>query len=153
MRTPLAALLLLALASAVAVAATPAVPVKVTADTFTVEQDSNRATFTGNVEIVRTGLSMWADVVVVHYGKGGQQDIDRLEASGNVRIKTREQEATGKRAVYDPRSMILTLSEDVTVSGAQGTVRGPELTIDLANDSSVFKSNSGGRVTGVFTPQ
>jgi hypothetical protein len=32
-------------------------------------------------------------------------------------------------------------------------VKGPELTINLANDTSVFKGSEGGRVTGVFTPQ
>jgi hypothetical protein len=30
---------------------------------------------------------------------------------------------------------------------------GPELTINLASNSSVFKGSEGGRVTGVFTPQ
>ena len=33
-----------------------------------------------------------------------------------------------------------------------GTMSGPELTINLASNTSVFKGSEGGRVTGVFTP-
>ena len=130
------------------------IPVKVTADAFTVDQAKQFATFTGNVVIVREDMSMWADKVVVHYGSGGSSDIDSLEAIGGVRIKTPGQEATGRRATFDPKSSILRLIDDVTVKSSKGTVNGPELTINLADDTSVLKgSGGGGRVTGVFTPQ
>ena len=150
MKRAIAALLLGLLASS---AEAEGVPIQVTADTFTVDQVKNLATFTGNVEIIRTGLSMWADLVVVHYGAGGQTDINSLEATGNVKIKTREQQATGRRAVFNPATQILKLSDNVTVVGPQGTVHGPELTIDLEKNTSMFKGSDGGRVTGVFTPK
>lgn len=128
-------------------------PVNVSADDFTIDQSNNNATFSGNVVITRTGLSLWADKVVVVYGSGGQSDIDSLTATGNVRIKTESQDATGGRATFDPDTLILKLSGNVTVSNAQGKLNGPELTINLATNSSVFKGNNEGRVTGVFTPQ
>ena len=128
-------------------------PVKVTADSFTVDQQSGTATFTGNVVVARSGMNMWADKVVVRYGSGGAADIDTLEATGNVRIKTSGQQASGRRATFDPDTAILRLVDDVVVVNAQGTVRGPELTINLATNSSVFKGSEGGRVTGVFNPQ
>ncbi len=128
-------------------------PVKVTADNFTIDQDAGNATFAGNVVITRTGMTLWADKVIVVYGSGGQSDIDSLTATGNVRIKTPSQEATGRQATYDPDTQILKLSDNVTVVNAQGTMNGPELTIDLANNSSTFKGGKGGRVTGIFTPQ
>ena len=136
-----------------AVPAVAAEPVNVTADSFTVDQNNNNATFTGNVVITRTGLKLWADKVVVIYGSGGQSDIDGLTATGNVRIKTDSQEASGAKATFNPDTQILKLSGDVTVVNAQGKLNGPELTINLATNSSVFKGNAGGRVTGVFTPQ
>jgi lipopolysaccharide export system protein LptA len=138
-------------------AATPALaagtPVKVTADSFAVDQSSRHATFTGSVVITRGSMTMWADKVVVNYGKGGESDIDGLEATGNVRIKTSGQEATGSRAVFTPDDSIVRLSGDVKVKNAQGTMSGPQLTINLATDVSVFQGGKGGRVTGVFTPQ
>lgn len=146
-------LILLAVLAFAGPALAAGVPVKVTADDFTVDQGTGLATFTGNVVIVRAGMNMWADTVVVRYGTGGTGDIDQLVATGNVRIKTAGQEATGRRATFDPDSSILRLTDNVTVINAQGTVKGPELTINLANDTSVFKGSEGGRVTGVFTPQ
>jgi lipopolysaccharide export system protein LptA len=127
--------------------------VKVTADSFVVDQGSNHATFTGGVVVVRGSMTLWADKVVVNYGKGGESDIDGLDATGHVRIKTTGQEATGKRAVFTPDDSTVRLSGDVKVKNAQGTMTGPELTINLASNTSVFKGSEGGRVTGVFTPQ
>lgn len=134
-------------------AASAAEPVNVSADNFTIDQGNNNATFSGNVVIIRTGLKLWADKVVVVYGSGGQSDIDSLTATGHVRIKTDSQDATGGRATFNPDTQILKLSDNVTVVNAQGKLNGPELTINLATNSSVFKGNAGGRVTGVFTPQ
>lgn len=133
--------------------AVAAEPVKVTADDFTIDQNNKNATFSGNVVITRTGLTLWANKVVVIYGTGGESDIDSLTATGSVRIKTTTQEATGDKAVFNPDTLVLRLSENVTVVNAQGTVNGPELTINLDSGTSVFKGNEGGRVTGVFTPQ
>jgi lipopolysaccharide export system protein LptA len=136
-----------------ALPAVAAEPVNVTADSFTVDQNNNNATFTGNVVITRTGLKLWGDKVVVVYGSGGPSDIDSLTATGKVRIQTTSQEATGGKATFNPDTMILRLTENVVVSNAQGKVSGPELTINLATNQSVFKGGEGARVTGVFTPQ
>jgi lipopolysaccharide export system protein LptA len=146
-------LMMLALMTLAALPVVAAEPVNVSADDFTIDQNNNNATFSGNVVITRTGLSLWADKVVVLYGSGGQSDIDSLTATGNVRIKTDSQDATGAKATFDPDTLILKLSGNVTVVNAQGRLNGPELTINLATNSSVFKGSEGGRVTGVFTPQ
>jgi lipopolysaccharide export system protein LptA len=145
---PLALLLLLGAAPALA-----ADPVKITADNFTVDQANNAGTFSGSVVITRTGLTIWANKVVVIYGKGGEDDIDSVTATGAVRIKTPAQEATGGRATYDPLTQILKLTDNVKVLNAQGQVSGPELTINLGTQTSKFEGGKGGRVTGVFTPQ
>ncbi len=127
--------------------------VEVTADSFTIDEPNRAATFTGNVVVNRSGLTLWADRVVVSYGTGGVEDIQTFEASGTVRIRTEGQTATGSRAVFDPRSQQLTMTGNVQVENAAGKVSGPQLVVDLRNNSSVFTGGSGGRVTGVFTPQ
>lgn len=128
-------------------------PIEVTADTFTVDEANNQAVFDGSVVITRDGLDMRAQTVRISYGEGGQTDIRDLVATGNVRIRAAGQDAVGDRATFDPRSQILKLTGNVRVTSAQGTVKGPDLTIDLARNTSVFSGGSGGRVTGVFTPQ
>jgi lipopolysaccharide export system protein LptA len=143
--------LVLALVAAPALAA--GTPVKVTADSFVIDQATNKATFTGAVVITRGSMTMWADKAVVNYGTGGEGDIDGLDATGNVRIKTTGQEATGSRALFTPDNSLIRLSGNVKVKNATGNMSGPELTINLSSNTSVFKGSEGGRVTGVFTPQ
>ena len=146
--------LLVVLASLFAVSVLAAgLPIEVTADKFTVDEANNEAVFDGSVVISREGLDMRAQTVRISYGEGGQTDIRSLVATGNVRIRAAGQDATGDRATFDPRTQILKLTGNVRVSSVQGTVSGPDLTIDLARNTSVFSGGSGGRVTGVFTPQ
>lgn len=146
--------LIVVLASLFAVSAGAAgLPIEVTADTFTVDEANNQAVFDGSVVITREGLDMRAQTVRISYGEGGQTDIRDLVATGNVRIRAAGQDAVGDRATFDPRTQILKLIGNVRVTSAQGTVQGPDLTIDLAKNTSVFSGGSSGRVTGVFTPQ
>ena len=128
-------------------------PVKITGDTFVIDDSSHKATFTGKVVVVRTKLNVWATKVVVDYGDGGPSDIKSFVATGSVRIKTPDQDATGDRAVYDPNTQLLHLTGHVIVVNATGTVGSPELVVNMVTNTSTFTSATGGRVTGVFTPQ
>jgi len=125
-------------------------PVKVTANTFTVNEAKSSATFSGNVVVVRDDLTVWADEVNVTYAAGGTSTIKSLTAVGHVRLKTSEQDATGDRATFNPTSQVLRLSGNVTVVNTSGTLKGPELTLNLAEGTTTFSSPKGGRVTGVF---
>lgn len=126
-------------------------PVQVTADTFVVDQQANQATFTGSVVVTRPDLKLWADRVLVDF-EGSMDDIRLITATGSVRLKTDTQDATGQRATFAPDSQILRLSGNVTVVSDTGTLKGPELVVDLENSVTTFSGSDGGRVTGVFSP-
>lgn len=127
--------------------------VKITADTFLINEAETEAVFTGNVVAERSGLTVWADKVVVDYGESGLDSIKNLIATGNVRLKTKDQDATGDRATFSAETQILRLMGNVTVVNAAGILNGPELLINLADNTTVFSGGSGGRVTGVFNTQ
>lgn len=128
-------------------------PIKITGDKFVINDSDHTATFTGKVVVLKTKLTVWAAKVVVDYGAGGPSDIKSFVATGNVRIKTPEQDATGQKAVYDPNSQMLHLTGSVIVVNATGTVGSPELIVNLGTNVSTFTGSTGGRVTGVFTPK
>ena len=109
--------------------------------------------FTGKVVVVRTKLNVWASKVVVDYGDGGPSDIKSFVATGNVRIKTPDQDATGERAVYDPNTQMLHLTGNVIVVNATCTVGSSELIVNMLTNTSTFTAKKGGRVSGVFTPK
>lgn len=127
-------------------------PIKVTGDTFIIDEANGQATFTGNVEIVRSGLTVWAQKVVIEYGSG-VEDVQTMVATGKVRLKTKDQDATGDRATFDPATQMLYMTGNVVVVNATGTLTGPSLTVNLADNSTVFEGGKGkgGRVTGTFS--
>ncbi len=127
-------------------------PVNITADQFVVDDAASVATFTGKVVVKRNSLTVWAPKVVVEYGAEGPSSIKSFVASGGVRIKTDEQDATGDFAIYDPVAQTLKITGHVMVINSSSTVGGPDLVIDLKTNRTVFSGGgTGGRVTGVFT--
>lgn len=148
MRTLVIALLVLLAAAMPALAQSR---VQVDADTFVIDQAASEATFTGNVVVTRFDLKLWADRVLVTF-EGDMENVKLVTATGRVRLKTATQDATGERATFAPDSQILRLTGNVTVVSDTGTLNGPELVVDLANNITTFSATSGGRVTGVFSP-
>ena len=127
--------------------------VEITADLFTVDENTQQAVFTGNVVVVHPTVTVWAPKVVATYGAGGTSDIKTFEATGAVKLETTDQTATGQRAVFTPGDQLLRLTGDVVVVNAGGTVNSDELVVNLETNVSTFTSGQKGRVTGVFTSQ
>lgn len=147
------ALFLLAALPALVMPALAQQPVEISADLFTVEEGRREAVFTGSVVVTHPSVTVWAPKVVATYGEGGTSDIETFVASGNVRLKTKEQDATGERAVFTPADQLLRLTGNVEVTNASGTVNAAELVVNLETNVSTFTSKGGERVTGVFTAQ
>lgn len=148
----LAVLVLLAGAAGAASAVKEGGPVKVTADRFEIAEGENLATFSGNVVVVQGTLTVTANKLIVHYGDKGATDIKTLEAIGNVKIVTPEQEVTGDRGDYDPKSRVMKVRGNVRAKSATGTVTAPELLVNFATNTTQFTNTTGDRVTGVFNP-
>ncbi|WP_137150264.1 LptA/OstA family protein [Devosia sp. FKR38] len=144
------------LALALALLATPALAqskVNITADLFDLDEANHTAVFTGNVVVVHPTVTVWAPKVVATYGDGGTSDIKTFEATGDVKLQTVDQTATGQRAVFTPADQLLRLTGDVVVVNAGGTVNASELVVNLETNVSTFTSGQSGRVTGVFNSQ
>lgn len=127
--------------------------VQITADNFSIDETTREAVFTGNVVVVHPSVTVHAPKVVATYGAAGASDIETFEATGDVKLETEEQTATGDRAVFTPADQLLRLTGNVIVVNASGTVGAPELVVNLETNVSTFTSNEGGRVTGVFNSQ
>ncbi|MBU1304065.1 MAG: LPS export ABC transporter periplasmic protein LptC [Alphaproteobacteria bacterium] len=127
--------------------------VNITADLFDLDEANHTAVFTGNVVVVHPTVTVWAPRVVATYGDGGTSDIKTFEATGDVKLQTVDQTATGQRAVFTPADQLLRLTGNVVVVNAGGTVNSSELVVNLETNVSTFTSGKSGRVTGVFSSQ
>ncbi len=88
-------------------------PIEITADNG-IEWQQEALVFLarGNAKAVRGDVTVLADELRAYYReqKGGGTEIWRLDALGNVRIKTPKETATGQQAIYQVDLGVLVLS-------------------------------------------
>ena len=134
-------------------------PVDVEADRIEVQDRADRAVFSGNVVVRQAGLTMTAGRLTVAYARaGGGVDIDRLDASGGVFIKSASETARGNFAVYDLNRRLITVIGGVELNQGSNRISGGRLVIDLNSGRAVVDGKSAGengaasgRVSGRFT--
>jgi lipopolysaccharide export system protein LptA len=128
-------------------------PLEITADALEVDQDSQRATFIGAVDVIQGDMRLNSDRLIVYYrDKQAAEDnaIYRIDVEGNVRFATPTETAQGDNGVYDVDGGIIHLVGNVVLtSGQDAVIRGNELTMNLNTGQSEV---SGGRVKGYFIP-
>jgi lipopolysaccharide export system protein LptA len=133
-------------------------PVDVAADRIEVQDRADRAIFSGNVVVRQAELTMTAARLTVAYSEGGGIQIQRLDASGGVTVRSPSESAQGRFAIYDLGRRIITLIGGVTLTRGASHVSGGRLVLDLDSGQAVMDggappgtTNEGGRVTGTFT--
>jgi lipopolysaccharide export system protein LptA len=136
-------------------------PVKIRATALEIREKDNMATFTGDVYVLQGDTEMRCNVLVVSYeketgtrtgnaaepGPGGDRQINRIEAKGNVVVVQQDQNASGDAATFNMRENTVTLVGNVIVTRGTNVLRGQRLVVDLT--SGVSKMD-GGRIDGIF---
>jgi len=86
-------------------------------------------------------------------GPSGQQQIQRLEASGGVIVTQKDQTATGDQGIFDTKSNSVTLIGNVVVKQGESQLKGDRLVVNLETGvSRMDVSPKGGRIQGTFMP-
>ena len=133
-------------------------PVDVAADRIEVQDRADRAIFSGNVVVRQAELTLNAARLTVAYASTGGIQIQRLDASGGVVVRSPSETARGQFAIYDLNKRIITMIGGVTLTRGASHVSGARLVLDLDSGRAVMDggappgtTNQGGRVTGTFT--
>ena len=132
-------------------------PVDVSADRIEVQDRADRAIFAGNVHVRQDALTLDSARVTVAYSSTGSIQINRIDASGGVVIKSPSETARGNFGVYDLDKRLITLIGNVQLTRSGSQVNGSRLVIDLDSGRAVIDGGppgvgqNGGRVTGRFT--
>lgn len=134
-------------------------PVDVAADRIEVQDRADRAIFSGNVEVRQGNLRLSTERLTVAYASAGGIEINRLEATGGVLLRSPSETARSRFAIYDLDRRLVTMLGDVTLMRGQSQVHGGRLVLDLDTGRAVLDggapgapgtADSGGRVTGRF---
>ena len=88
-------------------------PVDVTADRIEVQDRADRAIFVGNVHVRQADLTLDTSRLTVAYSSTGGIQIERLDASGGVVVRSPSETARGNFGVYDLDRRLITLVGDV----------------------------------------
>ena len=132
-------------------------PVDVAADRIEVQDRADRAIFVGNVRVRQAALELDTARLTVAYSTAGGIQIERLDASGGVIVRSPSETARGDFGVYDLDRKLITLIGGVQLNRGGSQVNGARLVIDLNTGRAVIDGGppgvgqSGGRVTGRFT--
>lgn len=127
-------------------------PVDVDADRIEVQDRADRAIFSGNVIARQGNMTMNAARLTVVYTNTNGVDVQRLEATGGVTLRTPSETATGNVGLYDVNRRLVTLLGGVRLTQGQNRVQGGRLVLDLNTHRAVMDGGgSSGRVSGRFT--
>jgi lipopolysaccharide export system protein LptA len=110
----------------------------------------------GNATVVQTGRQVRADTMTGHFQRraDGKLDLVRLDADGNVEVKTPDTYATSNKGSYDLTADIMTLSGNVKVTNAGNQFNGEYAEVNVKTGvSRLLGSASGsGKVKSLVMP-
>ena len=132
-------------------------PIDLQADRLEVQDRADRAIFAGNVHVKQDALTLDTSRLTVAYSSSGGVQINRLDASGGVTVRSPSETARGAFGIYDLDRKLITLVGNVVLQRGGSQLSGQRLVIDLDTGRAVIDGGpagvgqSGGRVTGHFT--
>jgi len=126
-------------------------PIEITAQKLELIQQQRQSIFTGDVVAKQGDMTLSADKLTVFLLEN-QDQIDRLEAVGTVKVVQFDRVATADRAIFYQLEEKLVLSGHAVVVQDNNKVSGDEIEIYLKENRSVIKSSKSSRVKAVIIP-
>ncbi len=122
-------------------------PVEVTADNLSVDQDTGTAIFTGNVLIGQGEMRLSAPRVLVVY-RSESKSIARLEATGGVTLVSGPDAAESQRADYNIDDGQIVMVGDVLLTQGEDALSSDRMTVQLSDGTAQMT----GRVKTILHP-
>lgn len=105
-------------------------PVEVTADNLSVDQETGIAIFTGNVLIAQGEMRLSAPRVLVVYLED-QRGIERMEATGGVTLVSGPDAAESERADYNIEEGVIVMTGNVLLDQGPNVLSSDRMTVQL----------------------
>jgi len=134
--------------------------IHVTADSLISESNSRIAEFKGNVKVTQGDFIIKSDSLKIFYKESGgekkagtTESIEKILATGNVKIESEESTAFSQQAEYDTNTMIMVLTgEDSRVFDRKNSVTGSKITFNRKDGLVKAEGDNKRRVNAVFFP-
>jgi lipopolysaccharide export system protein LptA len=127
-------------------------PISVKADELKADNKGKTATFIGRVVSKQDDVTIYSDKLVIYYGEQ-QEQVDKIEAIGNVRIVQTNRIGTGGHALYENKEGKVTLTINPKVTQDKDSVTGKVIVYFLDEDRSLVTGDTSTRVEAVINPK
>ncbi|MBW3097592.1 LptA/OstA family protein [Pseudohoeflea coraliihabitans] len=135
-------------------------PIQIESDKLEIKEAEKKAVFTGNVKVSQGDTLLQSGAMTVFYkgGTGGAMssggaDIDRIEVSDKVLLKTETQTASADRGHFDMAREIAVLEgEKVVLTQGDNIFIGCRMTVNMRSSEARLES-CGGRVRIQLDPK
>ena len=134
-------------------------PIQIQSDRLEIRDQENKAEFSGNVKVVQGTTTLQAGNMVVSYRAsggtvaGGDADIEKIDVSGKVYLKSGTQEATADKGTFNLVDETLVLQgEKVVLSEGKNVFVGCKLTVAMRTGEAKLDA-CGGRVMIQLDPK
>ena len=123
-------------------------PVEVTSDNLSIDNEAGIATFDGNVIVEQGVMRLTAPRIRVAYetAEGASNDITEMHATGGVTFVNGPEAAEAAEARYFPNTGELVMTGDVLLTQGPSVISGERLVADLNSGTGIME----GRVRTVF---
>ena len=123
--------------------------IKIISDKLEIIREENISIFSGNVYAMEENLEIWSEELIMRSSKD-ENEIQEINAHGNVKIVREELSINGDKARYDPIQNKLFVFGEVEVLQNQNTILCDKIIVDLENSSSIMSSDSNKRVEALI---
>jgi lipopolysaccharide export system protein LptA len=127
-------------------------PIQIKSDSLLTDSVARNATFTGKVTARQGDVTIYADKLVVTYSDKANE-VERVEAFGNVRISQGDRMAHAGHASYDSKGGKIVLDTDPKVFQGNDVVTGKIITYFVDEQRSEVTGGPEGRVEAVIHPR
>lgn len=127
-------------------------PINIKADKLQADNKAKKALFTGRVVSKQDDVTIYSDRLEIFYGEG-KDEVEKIIATGNVRIIQTNRVGTGGQAVYESKEGKVTLTINPKVTQDRDSVTGKVIIYYLDEDRSEVQGGENVRVEAVIVPK
>lgn len=129
----------------------------IVSDKMTYSGQDNLVVFSGNVHVVRPDFELWSDELQVFLKQGQMEDarqqqenIEKIVASGQVRIQSEQREGFSDLLTYYPQTGEARLEENPRLVEDQNSVEGETIILNMKDNTSEVLGGADKRVRVIF---
>lgn len=126
-------------------------PIAIKSNELAADNKGKTAVFTGKVVAKQGDVTIYADRLTINYGDK-KNDVEKIEADGNVRIVQENRIGTASHAVYENKQGRIILTGNPKITQGADTMSGNAITYFIDEDRSEVSSGAGRPVEVLIHP-